>query len=252
MAVPENCFPTEPRRPVVSSSSKVPAVDLTGKGRGQRHLVEQSFKVFCGAHHQMDKSGFVTFCRSTHLVAESGFVDRDFDLIFDKVVPGGHTGMDLAQFRAALSLLLRIDTPRGVVQKAISPQIASSLGGLATLHGEEHSSCHTTFDTRLTDDSLAHKALMCAEMAQTENKAVDLHRLSATLSLLADLDPPACEQAGPGFMDIGLAQRSRYVGGLKDDDSTCPSVWSWSDMAPSCSTTASPASSRSSSPSRTC
>jgi len=253
MAVPEDSFPTAPRRPAVCSSSKVPAVDLTGKGRGQRHLVEQSFKVFCGAQHLMDRSGFVTFCRSTHLVTESGFVDRDFDLIFDKVVPGGHMGMNLAQFRAALSFLLRIDRPRGSVQKAISPQIVSSLGGLATLHGEEHSSCHTkSFVTQLTDDSLAHKALMYAEMLQTEDKAVDLHRLSATLSLLVDLDPPACQQAGSGFKEIGLAQRSRYVEGLKDDDSTCPTVWSWSDMAPSCSTTASPVSSRSSSPSRTC
>jgi len=249
----EQSSSASPERAGTPADTTPAAAARESQRRGQRHFVEKCFKVFCGAQHLMDRSGFVTFCRSTHLVTESGFVDRDFDLIFDKVVPGGHTGMNLAQFRAALSLLLRIDTPLGSVQKAISPQIASSLGGLATLHGEEHSSCHTkTFVTRLTDDSLAHKALMYAERVQTEDKAVDLHRLSATLSLLVDLDPPACQQAGSGFKEIGLAQRSRYVEGLKDDDSTCPTVWSWSDMAPSCSTTASPASSRSSSPSRTC
>merc|ERR1712037_917484 len=100
------------------------------------------------------------------------------------------------------------------------------------------------------DNSVAHKARMCTEMLQTADKIVDLHCSGAALSVLADLDLPACQETGSELEEMNSSQWNRCRKGLKDNDSTCPSMWCWSDMAPSCSTTASPASSRSSSPSR--
>jgi len=249
---PDKPSPRAARRPIARSASRDAAVGLTGKGQRHNDLIEQGFKVFCGAQPLMDKGGFATFCRSTHLVNESGLVDRDFDLIFDKIVAVGQMGMDLPQFRAALTHLLQSDTTFGCAQDHASPaRNAFSMGGPVARRGQEPSSWHTkTFATRFNDNSVAHKARMCTEMLQTEDKIVDLHCSGAALSVLADLDLPACQETGSELEEMNFSQRNRCRKGLKDNDDTCPSMWCWSDVAPSCSTTASPASSRSSSPSR--
>lgn len=61
----------------------------------------RTFNVFCGPQRTMDEVGFAKFCESSKRGLAS-----DADAIFSAVVQNAHNGMELSEFKAALTLLV--------------------------------------------------------------------------------------------------------------------------------------------------
>lgn len=67
-----------------------------------KEIIEHTFNVFCGAQKTMDEVGFAKFCESSKRVLAS-----DARNIFCAVVQNVHNGMDLSEFKDALTLLVK-------------------------------------------------------------------------------------------------------------------------------------------------
>lgn len=77
------------------------AFDSAADASRPREIIEQTFVVFCDHCVSMDIVSFVKFCGSCKRVCES-----DASAIFFAVVRNVHNGMDLDEFKDALSLLV--------------------------------------------------------------------------------------------------------------------------------------------------
>lgn len=66
-----------------------------------KEIIEQTFNVFCGPQRTMDEVGFAKFCESSKRVLAA-----DADAIFSAVVQNVHNGMELSEFKDALTLLV--------------------------------------------------------------------------------------------------------------------------------------------------
>jgi len=66
-----------------------------------KEIIEDTFNVFCGEQQTMDVVGFAAFCECSKRVLAA-----DAKIIFSAVVQDMHTGMELSEFKDALSLLV--------------------------------------------------------------------------------------------------------------------------------------------------
>jgi len=88
---------------VFGSPLAMVAIDTVADASRPREIIEQTFNVFCNHCVSMDIVSFVKFCGSCKRVCES-----DASAIFFAVVRNVHDGMDLDEFKDALSLLVNV------------------------------------------------------------------------------------------------------------------------------------------------
>jgi hypothetical protein len=84
-----------------------------------KEIIERTFDVFCGLQQTMDIVGFAKFCASSKRVLAS-----EADDIFSAVVQNAHRGMELSEFKDALTLLVdvgsKVQSHPGTERKPLS------------------------------------------------------------------------------------------------------------------------------------
>lgn len=86
--------------------------------------VEETFRKFCGDHHDIDGKTFAKACKDCHLF-NAKFTPADADVIFAKVCPAGRRRIDSKHFKAALDCVAR---KKGLGLEVVLQNVADSTG----------------------------------------------------------------------------------------------------------------------------
>jgi hypothetical protein len=87
--------------PSSSNDSSLRSPELSGQAATAQGIIEKTFNVFCGHEPAMDQVRFAEFCESSKRIPATGA-----HLIFTAVVRDREKGMELDEFKQALTLLL--------------------------------------------------------------------------------------------------------------------------------------------------